>query len=258
MQIVVVDVLLCGALLLRPRRLFWQFSLPSLYQSQPQRKLVERFAHERDPLTGKSLLPWFDHIFFQNGTRITNFYVRGMSLSAPSWSLIDTGQHLQIKGNVEFDRATLYSYDYLAAMPFYAKQALGRAVDMPGTEVLDTLGIHPLMDAYDNYERLTSFQLYQRGARLGTLQRAGEERFVKDPKRLATDILVGLDMSDIVYNELERELVEKLSDPRVRYLDLLTMKFDHAAHHNNDRDSHLFALKQLDGLIGRIWTGIQN
>src|SRR2546425_4198220 len=98
-------------------------------------ELVERFAHERDPLTGKSLLPWFDHIFFQNGTRIANFYVRGMSLSAPSWSLIDTGQHLQIKGNVEFDRATLYSYDYLAALPFYAKQALGRDVDMPGTEV---------------------------------------------------------------------------------------------------------------------------
>src|SRR6266508_6224862 len=67
-------------------------------------ELDERFANERDPLTGKSLLPWIDHVFFQNGTRITNFYVRGMSLSAPSWSLIDTGQHLQIKGNVEFDR----------------------------------------------------------------------------------------------------------------------------------------------------------
>jgi len=220
-------------------------------------ELVERFAHERDPLTGKSLLPWFDHIFFQNGTRITNFYVRGMSLSAPSWSLIDTGQHLQIKGNVEFDRATLYSYDYLTALPFYAKQVLRRDVDMPGTEVLDALGIHPLMDAYDNYERLTGFQLYQRGARLGTFQRAGEETFVKDPKRLATDILVGLDMNDIVYNQLERELIDKLSDPRVRYLDLLTMKFDHAAHHNNDRDSHLSTLKQLDGLVGRVWTAIE-
>src|SRR5437588_165194 len=113
------------------------------------------------------------------------------------------------------------------------------------------------MDAYDNSELLTSFQLYQRGARLGTLQRAGEERFIKDPKRLAIDMLVGLDMNDIVYNELERELIEKLSDPRVRYLDLLTTKFDHAAHHNNDRDSHLFALKQLDGLVGRVWTAIQ-
>lgn len=220
-------------------------------------ELVERFVHERDPLTGKSALPWFDYVFFQNGTRITNFYVRGMSLSAPSWSLIDTGQHLQIKGNVEFDRATLYSYDYLTALPFYAKQFVRRDVDMPGTEVLDSLGIHPLLDAYDNYERLASFQLYQRGARLGTLQRASEERFIKDPKRLAVDMFTGLDMSDIVYDQLERELIEKLSDSRVRYLDLLTMKFDHAAHHNNDRETHLYALKQLDSLIGRIWAAIQ-
>ncbi|HWP54108.1 MAG TPA: hypothetical protein VN476_08210, partial [Pyrinomonadaceae bacterium] len=75
--------------------------------------MVDRFVHEQDPLTGKSLLPWFDHIFYRNGTRIANYYVRGMSLSAPSWSLVDTGQHLQIKGNVEFDRDILHTYDYL-------------------------------------------------------------------------------------------------------------------------------------------------
>src|SRR5687768_9155390 len=74
---------------------------------------VDRFVRERDPQTGKSRLPWFEHIFYQNGTRLTNFYVRGMSLSGPSWSLIDTGQHLQIKGNVEFDRYTFHTYDYL-------------------------------------------------------------------------------------------------------------------------------------------------
>ena len=45
---------------------------------------VERFTRERDPETGKSRLPWFDHIYFENGTRLTNFYVRGTSLSAPS------------------------------------------------------------------------------------------------------------------------------------------------------------------------------
>ena len=28
-------------------------------------EMVERFARERDPLTGKSLLPWFDNVFFQ-------------------------------------------------------------------------------------------------------------------------------------------------------------------------------------------------
>jgi len=56
--------------------------------------LVDQSAKQRDPRTGKSLLPWIDHIFYQQGTRLSNFYVRGMSLSAPSWSLLDTGQHL--------------------------------------------------------------------------------------------------------------------------------------------------------------------
>ena len=66
--------------------------------------MVDEFARERNPQTGKSMLPWIDHVFYQGGTRVTNFYVRGMSLSAPSWSLLETGQHLQIKGNVEVDR----------------------------------------------------------------------------------------------------------------------------------------------------------
>jgi hypothetical protein len=54
---------------------------------------VNRFVQERDPRTGKSLLPWMQRVFYQSGTRLANFYVRGMSLSSPSWSLLDTGQH---------------------------------------------------------------------------------------------------------------------------------------------------------------------
>src|SRR5918997_807821 len=80
---------------------------------------VDRFIGERDPRTGRSVLPWFQHVFYERGTRATNFYVRGMSLSGPSWSMLDTGQHLQIKGNVEFDRLTLHSYDYLNFSPFW-------------------------------------------------------------------------------------------------------------------------------------------
>src|SRR5678816_3431458 len=76
--------------------------------------IVDRLVKQRDNDTGKSTLPWIDHIFYQRGSRLSNFYVRGMSLSAPSWSLLETGQHLQIKGNVEFDRYTLHTYDYLS------------------------------------------------------------------------------------------------------------------------------------------------
>jgi len=207
---------------------------------------VDRFVRERDPQSGKSRLPWFDYIFYQNGTRLTNFYVRGMSLSGPSWSLIDTGQHLQIKGNVEFDRYIFHTYDYLNFLPFYFKQAYRGNVDMPGTEVIDSLGLHLLMDAYDNYQRLPGSQLYGRGARLATLQRAGQAEFVKNPIQLAEEFVTGLDLRNAVFSQYERELVDAFSDPRVQYLDLFDMSYDHAAHHTNDDASHLQVLRELD------------
>jgi len=221
--------------------------------------MVDRFVHERDPITGKSLLPWFDHIFYANGTRIANYYVRGMSLSAPSWSLVDTGQHLQIKGNVEFDRDILHTYDYLNFLPFLVKQATRGNVDMPGTEVLDSIRVPILIDAYDNYQRLPGSQLYGRGARIKSIQLAAEAKFVRrNPIELATEFVTGLDTRNIIGQQLERELLASLGDPRVRYLDLLTMDFDHTAHHNNDRESHLATLQQIDAQLGRLWTGIQN
>src|SRR5260370_4599040 len=109
--------------------------------------IVKRLVKEHYPRTGKSLLPCFGHIFYQQGTRLSNFYVRGMSLSAPSWSLLETGQHLQIKGNVEFDRYTLHSYDYLNFFPLYVAGAMGARIDMPAVEVLDSLGVPLMTDA---------------------------------------------------------------------------------------------------------------
>jgi hypothetical protein len=66
-----------------------------------------------------------------------NYYSRGLSLSAPSWSILDTGRHLEIRGNSEYDRYTLRPYDYLNFFPFYVGYARNRRVDMPGVEVLD-------------------------------------------------------------------------------------------------------------------------
>ena len=192
---------------------------------------VERFVRERDPRTGKSQLPWFDQIFFHDGTRLTNFYVRGMSLSAPSWSMLDTGQHLHIKGNVEFDRDILHTYDYLNFIPFYFKQAIRGNVDMPGTEVLDAIGVRLMLDAYDNYERLPGGQLYERGSQLALLERAGRSHFLKNPIQLAGEFISGFEVRNIVYDQIVREMIEKLNDPRVRYMDMWTGSFDHVAHH---------------------------
>ena len=84
-----------------------------------------------------------------------------MSLSAPSWSLLETGQHLQIKGNVEFDRYTLHSYDYLNFFPLYIAGIVGARIDMPAVEMLDSLGLPLLADAYPHDERYFAFSLFR-------------------------------------------------------------------------------------------------
>jgi hypothetical protein len=222
-----------------------------------QPDILDRFVRERNPRTGKSLLPWTEHVFYQEGARLQNFYVRGMSLSAPSWSMLDTGQHLQIKGNVEYDRYTLHTYDYLNFLPFYISNIGQRRVDMPGPETLDDAGLPLLVDAYAPTERFMSFQLYQRGMRWRTLQNGAQNRFLKNPLELLDEWTAGFEVRNTVFDQLERELVEKLNNPRFRYLDLYITDFDHVAHHNRDREAHLYALQTLDGIIGRIWTAIQ-
>lgn len=219
--------------------------------------LVDSLVRERDPLSGKSRLPWIDYIFYQRGTRLANFYVRGTSLSAPSWSLIETGQHLQVKGNVEFDRYTLHAYDYLNFIPFYFKSAAGARIDMPGVEVLDSLGLPMLSDAFPHEERYIGFQLYQRGMRFNTLREAVQKRFLKDPRELLAEWTMGIETRSAFFDQMERELLRKLDDPTVRYLDLYISAFDHIAHHVRDPAVHRAELVEIDRLIGRVWSAIE-
>src|SRR3954462_1316380 len=139
--------------------------------------LLYRTMREMDPSTGKSRLPWFAHIFGENGTVFENFYTRGISLSAPSWSILDTGHHTVVRGNVEYDRYTGYVYDYLNFFPFYIGYARSRNVDMPGVEVLDRAGIGLVSDAFSYAQTFQSFQLFQRGVRWSTLQHVLQRRF---------------------------------------------------------------------------------
>lgn len=219
--------------------------------------LVDRLVKQRDLQSGKSTLPWIDHIFYQRGARLSNFYVRGMSLSAPSWSLLETGQHLQIKGNVEFDRYTLHTYDYLNFLPLYVGGIVGARVDMRAVEVLDSLGLPLLSDAYPHNERYQSYSLFLRNPRYSTIQSGLQNRFKRAPKELFDEWTMGFELRSFVTDQLVSELTTKLADPRIRYLDLFLADFDHVAHHNNDLQSHSFVLKQMDAIIGQIWTTIQ-
>lgn len=219
---------------------------------------VDRFVAQKDAKTGKSLLPWFEEVFYKNGTRLENFYSRGMSLSATSWSTLDTGQHLQIKGNVEFDRYTLRSYDYLNIIPYYINYGLKKRADMPGVEVFDQLKIPLLYDAFPYQSRYTSYQLFQRGVEWEVLAGGFIRTFPTKPSDFIDEWTIGFDLQNVTFNQTERDITGKLEkNPEINYFDFYLTDFDHISHTNKDLASRFHALKELDKSIGRIWTAIQ-
>ncbi|MBV9301969.1 MAG: alkaline phosphatase family protein [Acidobacteriaceae bacterium] len=211
----------------------------------------------RDPVTGKSLLPWFSHLFAENGVVFENFYTRGISLSAPSWSMLDTGRHSIIRGNVEYDRFTGHVYDYLNFFPFYIGYARSRHVDMPGVEVLDRAGIPLLSDRFEYDQRFQGFQLYQRGVRWHTLEHVLEHRFSSKVLVSMLESAGAPSLDQLLAEETEGELKKSLRNPEILYLDFFTGDMDHEGHATNDPAALLHALRQLDALVGRIWTAIE-
>lgn len=219
---------------------------------------IERFVAERDPATGESLLPAIKRIFYDNGARLQNFCVRGMSLSAPSWSLLDTGRHLQIKGNVEYDRYTLRTYDYLNFLPYYVEYLRSQQVDKIGVEILDGLGIPLLFDAFDYQQRYQSYQLFQRATRWTTALDAPKSLFAdKSLRDLAGEWAGGVDFRVTITNQYERDVIALLNDPNIKYLDIFTPAFDHAAHLHRDRPTLLAAVQSIDAMVGRVWQAIE-
>jgi hypothetical protein len=202
-------------------------------------------------------LPNIEKIFRDNGTTMENFYVRGLSLSAPSWSLLDTGRPLEIRGNVEYDRYTLRPYDYLNFVPFYFSAATAGRVDMRGVELLDGLGIPLLLDRFGIGERHQTFQLLQRGVRWDTLKSALKRFVAKAPGELLDEWIVGMSIGDSLNKQYEQDLITALANPNIRYLDYFTGEYDHVAHLTNDPVSQHRQLDEMDGFVGRVWSAIQ-
>jgi Type I phosphodiesterase / nucleotide pyrophosphatase len=208
-----------------------------------------------DKNTLRSRLPWIDHVFAQNGVWLENFYSRGLSLSAPSWSILDTGQHLQIHGNVEYDRYTLRTHDYLNFFPVYLKPSHDQ-VDMPGVELLDQYGVPLLADRFPRAS-FQSAQLLQRDVNWSGMQHLLGRTFAAGSVRdFIDEWQVGWSWRESWNLENEALLMKRLMDPSVRYLELFNGEFDHVAHVNNDPVSQAQVIDALDALIGRVWSAI--
>lgn len=220
--------------------------------------LLYQTMREKDPATGKSLLPWFSHIFEENGTVFENFYTRGISLSAPSWSMLDTGHHTVIRGNVEYDRYTGQTFDYLNFFPFYLGYARSRQVDMPGVEALDRAGIPLLIDAFPFPQVFQSFELFQRGVRWSTLEHVLERRFSSKVLFSMVENTGAPSLDELLARQTEQEIASGLKQPEILYLDFFTGDMDHEGHATNQPGALLDALQRIDALAGRLWTAIQN
>ena len=220
--------------------------------------VVDRLVRQRDPRTGKSVLPWIEHVFYEGGTYLSNFYCRGLSVSAPSWAILDTGQSSIIKGNAEFDRLSLDTYDYLNVVPLVIRNSTGRSGNTPASEVLDDFGIPLLSDAYAPDERHLSLQLLARNLKpislVGSLKRL---LTLNNPKEWFDEWMIGLESRAIMFEVVERDLIAKLKTPSIRYLDLLVPVFDHAAHASREPEAQLHAVREIDGIVKRIWSAIQ-
>jgi hypothetical protein len=219
--------------------------------------VIERNLQQRDA-SGRSKIPSIENVFVTNGTRLRNFYVRGLSLSVPSWSLLDTGRHLQIYGNVDFDRLTLRTNDYLNPFPFYLNYALSRITDMPAVEVLDDAGDPMLLDRFAFTNRYQGFQVFQRGIRWRTVQYGLQNRITtRSVRDLLDEWQTGFEMSSVIMEQLEREVIEKIADPSIRYIDFFTGDFDHLAHLSNNVAVQDRAVQRIDTFVGRVWGAIQ-
>lgn len=210
-----------------------------------------------DPASAKSRLPWFSHIFAEHGTIFQNFYTRGISLSAPSWSMLDTGRRTIIRGNVEYDRYTGQVYDYLNFVPFYIGYARSRAVDMPGVRVLDRAGLPLIINAFPYAQRFQSVQLFQRGVRWTTLEQVLKRRFSSKAVLSMLESAGAPSFDELFAEQTIDELKEALQRPEIFYLDFYIAQVDHAGHVTNQPSALVDVLRRLDTLVGRLWSAIQ-
>jgi hypothetical protein len=149
-------------------------------------------------------------------------------------------------------------YDYLNFFPFYLNYARSKSVDMPVVEVLDRLRIPILADRFSLPERYQGIQLFQRALYWRTLESSFRKRITsRSGRQLFDEWQSGIDWRNLITEQNERELLARLQDEKTLYLDYFTPEFDHLAHLDNNRDSLLTWLEELDRMIGRIQVAIE-
>ena len=71
------------------------------------------------------------------------------------------------------------------------------------------------------------------------------------------NITIGFEMREVIVNQNLKDVITLVDQsPDIDYLDMFSGSFDHISHDNNDRESQLATMQNIDRLIGSIWVAI--
>jgi hypothetical protein len=233
-----------------------------------------RDAHDyfQSVLGRRVLLPNFQTYFFQEGVRTRTMYSGTLTLSTPSWAMIDTGQPSIVKTNSDFNRFSGRLIFYLDQVRESRDLLLKGAGKTTALWQLDLLGVPILIDAFPPDRSWTAIQPYYRQRPHDQLSHMGRYLVTRgqpgrNPFSLLRRHLKGT-VHDLDYPEKNDEVVAKLAarkvlervEGRERH-DVISAAFftiDHQIHLDADYRNILTWLIQLDSWIGEIMAAVQS
>jgi hypothetical protein len=221
--------------------------------------------------TGRPIiLPNIRKYFFQEGVVCENMFSATLTLSASSWSVIDTGQPSVIKKQAAFSRETGYLRSYLDGFRDTLDAVKRHGEKTSAVWNLDQVGVSLMLDAYDFQRTWTSPQMYSRIAN-------GEQLFLMGRKWLTNQQHGAMDIArshlsrlvtGIDYAAFNQETAAEMAARKILERDLTGQEpydyvspyftlLDHQQHVDPHPTNLIRWLVKLDGLVGEIFQAVE-
>lgn len=229
-------------------------------------RAIEMFREE----TGQQvLLPNLKHYFYDQGVRAENMFAATITLSAVSWSVIETGQPSVIKEHMTFDRHTSYMRGHLDGLRDTLEIVAGRSRKTSALWQLDQVGVSPFSDAFNPLRRYEIPQLFYR-LQPGDYLRDWGKRYATTGADSPWGIVRGhmkrrvedMDYPDFNEEFLADHIASKILEDEYgtgESYDYLTIFFsiDHQHHVDPNPENLVHRMVRLDRRIGRLFRAVE-
>lgn len=220
----------------------------------------------------EDLLPNFRRYFYQQGVRAQNMFAATMTLSAASWSIIDTGQPSVLKKHMVFSRQNGYLRSHLDGFRDTLEIIFRDAHKTSALWHLDQAGVSLLLDAFNPLRTYVTPQLLYRQrpapylTDLGKTWLSGGEKFSRPHKVLGQHLgrrATSMDKPDFGEEYAADHLADMIlardftGAEQYDYLSTIFYGIDHQQHVDPNPENLVFRLMRLDRRLGRVFAAIE-